>query len=458
MRAAGMLLASALAAPLTIAPNLSAGAVAELRLVDITPPEARRPAEVSVAINPTNSDHVIAVLLQSGSPGEPRVTNWSYTSRDGGVSWSPVRAHNPEGRAQGDDAVVFGRDGTAYHTYISFDGIRVERPERAWSGIFARTTRDGITWTPPVAVVDHINTAIPFEDKPWVGVDRADSSPHRGNVYVAWTRFDVYGSENPAHRSRIMISRSRDGGRTFSPPLEISDATGDARDSDDTVEGAVPAAGPDGQVYLAWAGPKGLYFDISTDGGWTFGKDRVITATPGGWDLPVPGLERHNGMPVTAVDLSSGPRRGTVYVNWIDERNGDPDVFVASSRDGGQSWSTPVRVNDDPPGAAQLFTWFAVDPVDGAINVIFHDRRGGKGTRTGVTLARSVDGGKTFVNYAVPVTPFDCCAKSGFFGDYNGIDAYGGRVVAAFPVLTATAQQKVQAVVARFRPGTQELQ
>jgi hypothetical protein len=78
---------------------------------------------------------------------------------------------------------------------------------------------------------------------------------------------------------------------------------------------------------------------------------------------------------------------------------------------------------------------------------------------TGVTMARSVDGGKSFVNYPLRVTPFDCCAASTFFGDYNGIDAYGGRVVAAFPVLAAPPgnQQSVQAAVARFRPGTQEL-
>jgi hypothetical protein len=436
-----------------------------LRVVDVTEPGARRPAEVSVAINPTNPDHVIAVLLQAGAPGEPRVTNWSYNSTDGGLTWTPAQAQNPDARPQGDDAVVFGADGTAFHSYISFDGIRVERPERAATGIFVRTTRDGRTWTAPVPVVDHINTAIPFEDKPWIGVDRTPASPHFGNVYVAWTRFDVYGSKDPAHRSRIMFSRSRDGARTFSVPLEISDESGNALDSDDTVEGIVPATGPNGDVYVTWAGPKGLYFDKSTDGGWTFGKDMVISNMPGGWDLPVAGLERHNGMPVTAVDLSNGPQRGTIYVNWIDERNGDPDVFVMSSRDRGATWSAPVRVNDDPPGRVQMFTWMAVDPIDGSVNVVFHDRRHSSGTMTSVTLARSVDGGKTFVNLPLasangtgPVPPFDCCTRSAFFGDYNGIDAVGGRVVAVFPILTATGQQKVQAAVARFRSGTIDLQ
>lgn len=432
-----------------------------ITIVMVTPPDARRPAEASVAINPINPDHIIAVMSQAGGPGEPRVSNYSYASLDGGVSWKPVAARNPDGRVQGDDAVVFGRDGTAHHSYIAFDGIRIERPEHAWSGIFVRSSRDGLSWTPPVAVIDHINTAIPFEDKPWLGIDRGTTSPHRGNLYVAWTRFDIYGSHNPAHRSHVMISRSRDGGRTFSTPLEISDETGDARDSDNTVEGAVPVSGPNGEVYLAWAGPKGLVFDRSTDGGWTFGTDVLITSTPGGWDLPVTGLERHNGMPVTAVDLSEGPNKGTIYVNWIDERHGDPDVFVAASKDAGRTWSQPVRVNDDPKGEAQMFTWLAVDPVDGALNLVFHDRRGGAtGTLTGVTMARSVDGGNTFVNYPLAEPLFDCCSASSFFGDYNGIDAYGGRVVAVFPVLTGkpAGQQRVRAAIVRFRPGTQEFQ
>lgn len=77
---------------------------------------------------------------------------------------------------------------------------------------------------------------------------------------------------------------------------------------------------------------------------------------------------------------------------------------------------------------------------------------------TSLTLARSIDGGKTFVNHRLPVPAFDCCAKSTFFGDYNGIDAYGGRVVAVFPVLAADGQQRVMAAVVRFRSGTQDIQ
>lgn len=428
------------------------------RVAFITPNDARRPAEVALAINPTNPEHLIATFIQATTPGtRPRSSNWAYVSTDGGLTWKGAPAPNPEKRVQGDDVVVFGRDGTAFHAYIAFDGIRVERPDRAVTGVWIRRSEDGVSWEPAVPIIDHLNTVIPFEDKPWVVVDKAAGSPHRSNVYVAWTRFDVYGSKNPADRSAIWFARSRDGGRSFAPATRISDETGDAQDSDGTLEGAMPAVGPKGEVYVVWAGPKGLSFDRSDDGGWTFGKDRVIGTLAGGWDLPVPGLERHNGMPVTMTDLSNGPNRGSVYVAFVDERNGDADVFVMASRDGGATWQPPVRVNDDAKGAAQMYAWMAVDPADGSVNLVFHDRAGLTGTMTGVTIARSVDGGKTFVNHHLPVEPFDCCERSSFFGDYSGIDAIGGRIVAAFPVLTAAGQQRIMSAVLRFRPATQVL-
>jgi hypothetical protein len=48
------------------------------------------------------------------------------------------------------------------------------------------------------------------------------------------------------------------------------------------------------------------------------------------------------------------------------------------------------------------------------------------------------------------VAPFECCDRSAFFGDYNAIDANGGRVVALFPVLASDGTQKVQAAIAKF--------
>jgi hypothetical protein len=390
------------------------------------------PVEVSIAINPANPENIVAVSYQQGLMRGPRTSDFLYVSNDGGKTWASQPAANPDARTQGDDAITFDETGVAFHTNIAFLGIRQARPSRAVNGIFVSRSDDGgRTWRAPVAAIDHADSVVPFEDKPWPAATRTRGG--QTHVYLAWTRFDEYGSRSPDCHSHIVFSRSIDGGRSFATPFRVSDIAGDCLDSDNTDEGAVPSIGPNGEVYLAWAGPAGLVFDVSRDAGETFGADVKIADIPGGWDLDVPGVDRANGMPVTGVDRSAGPLRGSIYVNWIDARHGDPDVFVAASRDGGRTWSAPVRVNDDPigNGKVQFMTWMAVDPADGSINVIFYDRRGQTGTRTAVTVARSIDGGRTFANYPVNVPAFETFTSPAF-GDYIGISAFRRRVVGAF--------------------------
>jgi hypothetical protein len=99
-----------------------------------------------------------------------------------------------------------------------------------------------------------------------------------------------------------------------------------------------------------------------------------------------------------------------------------------------------VRVNDDPihDGADQFYQWLTVDPKTGAISIVFYDRRGDPENRkTAVTLARSTDGGKSFVNYAWSLTPF--VATGDFMGDYSGIASFDNRIYAAWTEETAAA-------------------
>ena len=428
------------------------------QVVRVSDADAIDPAEVSIAINPKNPDNIVAASFQTGRPPRPRAGSYNYISMDGGKTWKTIPVADPKNLTQGDDTVYVGGDGTAYHAHLSFAGIRVARPPRAESGILVEASKDGgLSWSDSVPAINHINSVTPFEDKPGIVVDNAPGSPHEGNVYLAWTRFDVYGSSDPECHSQIYFSRSIDRGMTFSMPFRISDSGGDCQDSDNTVEGSVPAVGVKGEVYVVWAGPLGLIFKKSLDGGLTFGKDKVVGSIPGGWDFSVEGLDRTNGMPVTGVDLSNGPNKGTLYINWIDARNGDPDVFVMSSRDGGETWTAPVRVNDDPlkNGKVQFFTWMSVDLIDGSVNVIFYDRRNTEGAQTKLTLARSVDGGRSFVNYRIDVPPFVCDPRV-FFGDYSGISAYNGRVVPIFMHFGADKKLAVSVALFHFKPGTQE--
>jgi hypothetical protein len=435
---------------------------AQQTISQVSPEEASIASEVSIAINPVNLNNIVAGSLVRGIP-DSKAPDMSYYTFDGGQRWQTADVPNPDTRTQGDDVILFARDGTCVHAFISFVGLWEAHPERAANGIALVRSKDGgVTWSEQSIVADHRNTKTPMEDKPWLIYDRTRNSPHYNNLYCSWTRFDVYGSDDPQDTSQIMFARSRDGGEKFDPVIRISDEGGDCLDDDGTLEGAVPCVHPDGTVFVVWAGPRGLEMDQSSDGGITFGTDKVIGEIVGGWSSEIEGVGRHNGMPVTGIDHSFGPFRGSLYVNWIDERNEDKDVFVIYSRDQGRSWSEPVRVNDDPDenGRDQFFTWMAVDPVDGSVNVVFYDRRDTTGTGTRLTLARSVDGGVSFRNIPLDFPEFDCNRPRLFFGDYIGIDAIRGRVAMAFMHHVHNEEKTTIATsscVMDFVPGTVDL-
>ena len=426
------------------------------KIVQISKTDDFNPAETSIAINPSNPENIVAAFISYDKKLPGYIDN-TYASFDGGLTWKEVRTENPDNRIQGDDAVAFGTDNIVFHSYLSFYGLGNETLKQPSSGIFISSSLDGgLTFPVRAVLVDHINTSAPMEDKPYVTVDNSDSSKYRNNVYIAWTHFQDYGSRSSSDSSQIYFSRSIDSGKTFSPAIRISTTGGDCRDSSNTVEGAITSVGPKGEVYVVWAGPKGLVFTESFDGGKTFSAEKVIGYIYHGWDSDISGIDRANGMPVTKTDISNGKYRGTIYVNWADDRFGDNDIFLKYSRDEGKTWSNDIRVNDDniKNGKQQFFSWLAVDPIDGSVNIVFYDRKNTDGDLTEVTLARSIDGGKTFKNYNLNVPPFTCNKKI-FFGDYTGIDAYNGFIIPVFMHFIDDKNLAVSAVLVHFAAGTQ---
>jgi hypothetical protein len=73
---------------------------------------------------------------------------------------------------------------------------------------------------------------------------------------------------------------------------------------------------------------------------------------------------------------------------------------------------------------------------------------------TRVLLARSVDGGRTFVNHAIALPAFSCNEEV-FFGDYSGIDAFGGLVAPVFMHFVDPIETAVSVAIFKFEPNTQ---
>lgn len=341
-----------------------------------------------------------------------------YVSKDAGRTWTAGKLSSPYG-VWGDPVLDVDSAGNFYYFHLSnpADGSWIDRI------ICQKSTDKGENWSDGTFTGKNGERA---QDKHWSAID-----PASGRIYLTWTQFDKYGSKEAKDSTLILFSASEDGGLTWREPMRISKFAGNCVDSDSTVEGAVPAIGPNGEVYVSWAGPAGLVFNRSLDGGLTWLPQEIqIDPFKGGWDYKIPGLGRCNGLPITKCDLSKSPYRGTIYVNWSDQRHGnnDTDIWIASSTDGGKTWGNSVRVNDDKAGNHQFMCWMDVDQANGHIYVLYYDRRhASEDNSTHVFLARSTDGGKTFVNRRISESPFIPKSFS-FFGDYTNVKAYNGFI------------------------------
>ncbi len=393
------------------------------------------PEEPTIIINPKNTDHMVAGA---------NIDN-VYYSTDGGYTWNHEVLTSTYG-VWGDPVVIVDTAGAYYFFHLS------NPPQGSWIDRIVCQKKDSIGGSWSSGNYMGLNPG-KEQDKEWAVVDRTNN-----NIYVTWTQFDDYGSLNPDDKSDIMFSRSLDGGATWSDALRINEVSGDCVDDDNTVEGAVPAVGPNGEIYVAWAGPLGLVFDRSTDGGDTWlDEDIYIGPNPGGWAYDIPGISRCNGLPVTKCDLSGGPHHGTIYVNWSDQRNGedDTDIWLSKSTDGGDTWSEAIRVNDDPPGKHQFFTWMDVDQVTGHLWFVFYDRRNYNDNNTDLYMAVSKDGGESFINFRVSESPFYPFSTT-FFGDYTNVSAYDNVVRPVWARLEGSDLSVWTAIVDPFIVGLEE--
>jgi hypothetical protein len=378
--------------------------------IRVSSPGSTDPEEVSIAINPVNPQ-----VLAAGAN-----IKYFYYSTNGGMNWTQKLMSSSLG-VWGDPCLIFDGLGYLYFGHLSnpISGYWIDRI------VIQRSTDNGLTWNDGAGVG---YTYPKNQDKEWLAVDMT-TPQYKNFLYTSWTEFDNYGSSNSSDSSRILFSRSTDHGLSWSVPKRVSDKGGNCIDSDLTVEGAVPAVGPEGQIYIAWSGPLGIMFDKSVDGGITWGTDKFVTLHPGGWDFDVPGIYRANGLPVTVCDTSWSSTRGNVYVLWGDQRYGtdNSDVFIIKSTNQGQTWGPVIKVNNDNTTRHQFFPWVTIDQTTGFLYAVFYDRRNTSGTTTDVYAAKSTDGGETWDNFKISETPFTPSASI-FFGDYTNIAAYNKKI------------------------------
>ncbi len=391
--------------------------------------------ETTVAVNPTDPLNVVA---GANDYTTPTGDSWcgAYWSRDGGETWDqtlipgyrggPVSVLTGYGIA-GDPVVVFDSQGNCYMAGLAARRKLVSpfRPLQKMSCIWvAKSTDGGETWGQVRTIATSI-TAVNFHDKEWITVD-----PNDGTIYVTWTVFNFLSA------SEIVCARSTDGGNTWGDYVVISEITG----GETQVQGSYPVVDDEGTVHVVWIGYETgtIRYSKSTNKGGSFSTPSdVAPVKPLPYQMP-PHTYRTPTMPSLAVDRSDTNTSGSLYVTWPDSTNGDGDILLCYSRDGGDSWSEPVRVNNDTVGngAHQFFPSVSVSP-QGYVCSIFYDMRDDpERILLNVYFAMSIDGGETFpLNFNITNVMFDGENSAGsflgqvtssehtaFIGDYIQLD------------------------------------
>ncbi len=416
------------------------------RDVQVNAPPALPAAErnIALAINPLNPQFVIAGY---DSVEQNFLRSGYGASTDGGATWTAGRFEGPWGTDQltpvGGVSVAFDGAGTSY--YAS------QASNNTMSGYFVLTTTNGSTWSTPLPVA-LAGTSAYRSQAVMVADPRPleSGAPYVGSLYIFW----FYTQSAAPYYLGIQMRYSRDGGRTWSPDVQVS--------SPDHFADYNPTAlvTADGSIYVAFteidnfniANPPKLYLTHSTDGGVSWGPDQLISGAPivpigrqdyKGRELVLIGnttdtgscsLLRAKDLPTIAVAPDNSQ---VIYALWNDGRwntqealcdvpGRHSDIAFSRSTDGGSTWTAPARINDDPLGQGiDHFQPTARVAADGTLGVTWYDRRyAAAHFLYDLAYSQSSDGGLTWsANQRIS----DKSSNADAVSDYKGIDDIGYR-------------------------------
>lgn len=367
--------------------------------------------EPSVAINRDDVKNIVA----SSAP------HHIYYTRDGGLSWEKTELTSVYGTVNHLSLLADFKNNFYCLAEVSKNG-----KSRA---VIYKSSNGGQTWSEGTLVTPD---TVRYAAYPKAAIDG------KGNLFVTWTEFESYGSDNANCVSRILLSRSSNG-KKWTKPMELSQVNGKCKNDDNTPAGAWPAVMEGGQrAFAAWANQSKIFFDRSFDGGamWLM-NDLPIAEQVGGWQMNIPGVQEANGMPVLLINTSKRTNlTGALYLMWADQLRGeqDTDIWFTRSLNFGDHWDQPGRVNEDAPGKHQYLPYMTFDSKTGYLYIIYYDRRSYDDERSDIYIAWSNDSGSSFRNVKISETPFVADATVPI-GRYIGIAAHDGVVT---PVWTRT--------------------
>jgi len=228
--------------------------------------------ESSIAVSPVNGNNLLSVWIDTRD-GFPKVLPGLGYSTDGGGTWQTYELH---------PSIVIGFNDTVNFTYCANHTAAFDRNGNVYCAFLAKDHYPDVpiryndygaivvaraSWPPTSAnswTFAYVDSASQ-NDKPYITVDNTGGTGHDGNIYVVWTRFD-------STRTQILYSSSTDHGSTFYAADTLATSSGISAGTSASelylhsvtplpkptvtfVQGAIPAVGSNGTVYVAWEEP-----------------------------------------------------------------------------------------------------------------------------------------------------------------------------------------------------------
>jgi hypothetical protein len=300
------------------------------------------------------------------------------------------------------------------HIYASM--IAVGEPGQA---VLVSSSSDfGRSWSRPT-VVRRIGDGSAILDKPALLVDR-----YRPNTaYEVWVEYRpaLGGGLSSLRVDTAFMSRSHDGGRTWSTPVRVYGSNTENQNH-------VPLELADGSLVDVFAEAYRLSLPASPE------EIRVVRSSDAGksWSAPVTVARfpfsvvtsGSHGHPIRASgqDVTAFAERQSIYVGWEYNTRNHAQIGVTYSADGGRRW---VRARDPVDGALIAFLPEIAADGRGRVAVTWYQTASSIGDPTTLQFGE-LDPGKARWNITTAIGPFSldratASAQGYFLGDYEGL-------------------------------------
>ncbi len=344
--------------------------------------------ESSLAINPVDSNNLVTAWMKLTGIG--RVSIAVSSSFDGGQTWSvPVNMpHFFVNSTSADPTLCFRNDGILFLGYIDY-----LLTHDSGAVYVAQSSSGGLTWYSPVEAINGFATPDLPVDRPWITIDNSNTSS-QGKIHVI-----TKSIKDAPFPHAVWHIESSDSGATWSAPELVDDSIPIGPSISSM---GIPAVSSDGTLhvlYLSYNPSQSLLpryilaSKTNSASGFTY---KIVNTLPlNSFISPGDSLYQYS------YHLATNPvDSNNLVIIWTDNRNGDPDIYSASTFDEGISWSLPLRINDDSisNGVGQDMCWAGFS-ANGRYAAAWRDRREagiGQNADYKIYAVRSDDGGNSF--------------------------------------------------------------